>query len=77
MHPFALQLERNRRIENMRRSASHHLEQIAKLFNPGMKLTLVVRNPDEPDGSQNVLLTDDTIPEVVLALEQLAKKPGR
>ena len=77
MHPFALQLERNRRLENMRREASHHLEQIAKLFKPGMKITLVVRNPDEPDGEQDTLLTDDTIPEVIRALEQLAKKPSR
>jgi hypothetical protein len=74
-HPFARQLYRNARIERMRQEASYHLEQIAKLFNPGMKLTLVVRNPEHPDGTQDTLLTDDTVPEVIAALKLLAERP--
>jgi hypothetical protein len=77
MHPFARQLEKERRIGNMHREASGHLEKIASLFNPGMRLTLVVRNPERPDGSQDVLLTDDTVPEVIAALELLAERPPR
>jgi hypothetical protein len=74
-HPFARQLYRNARVERMRQEAAYHLDQIAKLFVPAMKITLVVRNPERPDGSQDVLLTDDTVPEVIAALKLLAERP--
>lgn len=46
-----------------------HLAEISKLFVSGMKLTILVRNPERPDGSQDVMLTDDKLPEAIRALE--------
>lgn len=47
---------------------SHYLERIAKLFTPKAKITLLVRDPEFPDGSRSFMLTDDTFPEVTEAL---------
>jgi hypothetical protein len=49
--------------------AAYHLDQIVALFTPGKKLTLLVRDPAFPDGSRNFCLTDDTLPEVLEALQ--------
>lgn len=48
--------------------AGHYLDKIARLFTPGKKLTLLVRDPEFPNGSRNFCLTDDTWPEVRAAL---------
>lgn len=46
-----------------------HLAEIGEMFNPGTKLTLVARNPELPDGSQDFVITADNLPDVMTALK--------
>lgn len=48
----------------------HHLNRIRSVYaEPGaIRLTLVIRRVDSPDGSRNVVVTDDEIEDVVTAL---------
>lgn len=46
-----------------------HLAEIAALFRPGMKLTLVARDPDHFDGSRDMVVTADDLSLVIAALE--------
>jgi hypothetical protein len=42
-----------------------------------MKVTLLVRHPDFPDGTRNLVMTDDTLPDAIRALQVAAKQdPG-
>ena len=68
---------RERVLDQLHADAGELLHQIADLFKPGAKLTLVVRVPEFPDGTRDVLLTDDTAPEIIKAIEALAKRPER
>lgn len=45
------------------------LESLAKLLKPGAKLTLLVRRPEAPDGSQDMVVTDDDLRAAIAALE--------
>jgi hypothetical protein len=47
---------------------SDHMFAIQTLFKPGMKITLLIRAPDHPDGSRDLLMTDDLIDEAVAAM---------
>ena len=61
-------------LQIAREQASGHLEQIARLFKPGAKLTLLVRTPgnDEAD----FLLTNDDLDAVTPAIERAKNRPG-
>jgi hypothetical protein len=48
---------------------SEHLAQIARLFKTHTKLTLVARRPGHPDGSQDMIVTEDYLPAVIEALK--------
>lgn len=51
-----------------------HLTKIAKLFKPGVKLTLLIRSPD--NAGRNAYLSDeDDIEPVIDALRQLHANP--
>lgn len=52
------------------------LERIAKRFKPGAKITLVVRHPDRPDGSSNVVLSDDDLDETIAELQRAKVREG-
>lgn len=47
---------------------TQHMEQIAELFKPGAKITLIVRQPGFPE--QDVMLSDDTIEGAAEVLER-------
>lgn len=49
---------------------SEYLNEIAQLFKPGAKLTLVVRHPSHPAGDQDMVLTNDQLPLAIKAIEQ-------
>lgn len=52
-----------------------HLLQIEKVFKPGMKLTLVARHPDHPDGSRDMVVSGDDLNLVIAALQIIQKQP--
>jgi len=59
------------KVQNLRRAASLHLLDIADLFNTPVRLALIVRNPDFPDGSRDVYISDDDPDAVIAAIRQL------
>ncbi len=75
-HPLLSGLLKERKLQAFHSEADALMQRIAKLV-PGSKLTLVIRKPGVDDGSQDILLTDDQIPDVMRALELLAKRPER
>ena len=48
---------------------SYHLDQIMKCFKDGAKVTLLVRQPSQPDGSQDFMMGDDDLGEAIRAIE--------
>lgn len=60
--------KRRRTIDETRAIAADHLSAIGSLFVPGVKLTLLVRQPAAPDGSQDFCLTDDDLTAALDAL---------
>ncbi len=53
-----------------------HLADIAKLFVPGMKLTLLARHPGFPDGSRDIVMGDDQDLEAIVAAVRAAMTKG-
>jgi hypothetical protein len=52
-----------------------HLEAVSRLFKPGVKLTLMVRNPQDPE--RNAFLTDEDDPDALCdAIRQLFANPS-
>jgi hypothetical protein len=51
--------ERRARVQNAGDEIGRHLAAIEALFVEPVFVTLVIRNPGHPDGSRNVLLTND------------------
>jgi len=54
---------------------ARNLRRIATLFVPEMRLTLVARHLDYPDGSRDMVVTDDTLSAVITALTIRESKP--
>jgi hypothetical protein len=56
---------------------SEYCEEIAKLFRPGAKVSVIVRNPsfDRTPHSASMLVTLDDIGEISGALEYLKTRP--
>lgn len=56
--------------------ACRALERLSKIANPGARFTLLVRRPEAPDGSQDMVITDDDLSDVIAALKirQVAEK---
>lgn len=50
-------------------AAAERMGEIAQMINPSMRLTLLARNPDLPDGSQDFVITADNLPDVMTALK--------
>lgn len=49
--------------------ACQALERLSGLALPGARMTLLVRRPEKPDGSQDMVITDDDLADVIAALE--------
>lgn len=56
-------------LANASEIASEKLSEIAALFKPGARLTLLVRTPGYPDGSRDFVLTNDALVDAIAALE--------
>jgi hypothetical protein len=62
-------------VRRVAEQMAEHLEAISRLFKPGAKLTLLVRNPTNP--SRNAFLTDEEDPDAVCdAIRQLFTNPS-
>lgn len=54
--------------EILRQDIAKHLDQISRSFKPGVKLTFIARFPGKEE--QDVLVTDDSIDEIVRAAQR-------
>lgn len=68
--------EAQAKIDYARERISGYLVKIESCFTEPVKITLVARNPAFPDGSRDVLLTNDDLAEMKRALEILEKAPN-
>lgn len=57
-------------IQHAHETISAYMEHIASLFIPGALVTVIVRNPSFPDGSANLVVTTDELPDAMAALQQ-------
>jgi hypothetical protein len=57
-------------LARVRGAIEQHLAEIHGLFLPGSKITILIRQPDHPDGSRDLVMTDDTLHAAVNALQQ-------
>lgn len=55
-------------LEDTRDIIAEHLEGIKTLFKPGIKVTLLVRTETHPDGSRDLVMTDDDLETAIAAL---------
>jgi len=62
-------------VQAVGQEVSQALGNLAPLFKPGVRLTFVARRPECPDGSQDMVITDDDLFDVMKALKlrQMAK----
>lgn len=49
---------------------SEHLAVISTYFKPHMKLSFLARDPNHPDGSRNVLVSNDNLDGIIEAIER-------
>lgn len=59
----------DRSVQNVSEIVADHMDAILKCFKPGALITVLVRRPDRPDGSQDAVLTNDTIDGAIGALQ--------
>lgn len=60
------------KVQHLRRVATSYLVEIAEMFNTPVRVTLVVRDPLFPDGSRDLLISDDDTDAVIAAIGQLS-----
>ena len=62
--------EERRRIDDAAQRVQWHLDEIERLFKPGVKITLLVRTPSHPDGSRDFLMTNDRVGDAIAAIRR-------
>jgi hypothetical protein len=60
------------RIRGVHAEVANHCGDIADLFKPGAKVTILIRNPSQADG--DMVVTDDEIDLAMQALQRLKEK---
>lgn len=61
-------------VQDVAEIVADHMDAILRRFKPGRKITVLVRNPDDPTGKEDFVLTNDLIDEATAAL--LRRKHG-
>jgi hypothetical protein len=59
-------------MEELRLAMASRMDEIARLFLPGAKVTVLVRRPDDPEA--DVLCTSDDLPELLAMVERCRKR---
>lgn len=68
---------RRARVKQLGLEIGRHLEEIAALYQDGVKLTLIARVPTSPHNNRDTVMTDDPDPEAVIAaFRKLYMDPG-
>lgn len=56
-------------IQDVAERVGDHMDAILKLFKPGAKIVVLVRQPEFTDGSRDFLLTNDKLDDAITALQ--------
>lgn len=56
-------------VQNVGEQVSDHMDAILRLFKPGAKITVLVRQPHDAEHKQGFVLTNDSLDDAILALE--------
>ncbi len=56
------------KLANVAEAVGDYMDAILAYFKTGRKITVLVRSPEHADGSQDFLMTSDSIDEAVAAL---------
>lgn len=59
----------NTRVQDASEVVADHMDAILRQFKSGAKITVLVRRPEKPDGTQDFILTNDTIDDAIAALQ--------
>lgn len=64
----------SRKLDNAARIVAGYMDRIsAEVFKPGMRLTFIARDPENPEA--DFFLSEDDLPEVAELLVRSAKRP--
>ena len=66
---------RKARVRELRLAITKQLDAIAKLYVDDVKITLIVRVPDYPNGARDTVMTDDDPEKAIAALRSLYADP--
>lgn len=65
----------NAKVQNVGEFVADRMDEILACFKPGAKITVLVRRPEKPDGSQDFVQTNDTIDDAIVALQTRKTAP--
>ena len=65
------------RLEAVQRDVGNRMDQILAHFKDGSKITVVVRQPDDPYGTRDFMMTNDELDKVVAGLTRKRYQTGR
>ena len=57
-------------VQNVAEIVADRMEEILQCFKPGALITVLVRNPSKPDGTQDFVLSNDSLHNAIKALNQ-------
>lgn len=66
---------RHARVAKFGQQIALHLDAIQAMHKGEVKLTLIIRDPDFPDGSRNTYQSNDEWPKAKAAVEKLFSEP--
>lgn len=66
----------NRKVQSVAEQIGDHMDEILSLFKPGHKITVLVRSPQQPDHSGDLMMTNDTIENAIEALRRRLNPDG-
>ena len=58
------------KVECAAATVADHMDQILKVFKPGSKITVIVRQPDDPEGLMDFCLSNDSLDEAIALLQR-------
>lgn len=68
-------------LDNLHERIADRAASIAAMFSDSVKVTIIVRNQEHPDGSRDVLLTNDRLDDAIAAARRVEatgdKTPAR
>lgn len=65
----------NQKVQDVSEIVAEHMDAILACFKPGAKIIVLIRRPEKPDGSQDFILTNDTIDAAITALQTRKTAP--